>query len=100
MKATFNGAVIADAPKEDLIFIEGGWYFPADSINEEYFTKTDTPYVCAWKGRCQYYSVDVDGQQSKDGAFTYPSPEESAISRVKKDFSGYYAFWNGIEVSE
>lgn len=100
MKAVFNGTTIAEANKEDLIFIEGGWYFPPNSVKSEFLEKTDTPYVCPWKGKCQYYSVTVDGETAKDSAFTYPEPLSSAIDRVKKDFSGYYAFWNGVEVTE
>lgn len=28
MQATWNNKVIAEADKEDLIYIEGNWYFP------------------------------------------------------------------------
>ena len=100
MKAIFNGKVVAEADKADLIFIEGNWYFPPDSVKSEYFSKSDTPYTCPWKGECQYYHVKVGDKTAQDGAFTYPGPKPSAIDRVKKDFSGYYAFWNGVEVTE
>lgn len=100
MKAVFNGTTIAEANKEDLIYIEGNWYFPPDSIKSELLETSNTPYTCPWKGECKYNSVTVDGQTAKDGVFSYPEPLPSAIDRVKKDFSGYYAFWNGIQVSE
>jgi len=100
MKATFNSKTVAEADKDDLIFIEGKWYFPPDSVNSEYFQSSDTPYTCPWKGVCSYFDVTVDGQTAKDGAFIYAEPLPTAIDRVKKDFSGYYAFWNGVEVTE
>lgn len=100
MKAIFNGQVIAEADKEDLIFIEGNWYFPPDSIKPEFFSDSETPYTCPWKGECKYSHVTVGDQTAKDGAFCYPEPLPTAIDRVKKDFSGYFAFWNGIEVAE
>ena len=100
MKATFNDTVIAEADKADLIFIEGNWYFPPSSVKPEFFSKSETPYTCPWKGECQYYHVKVDAKTAQDAAWTYPEPKASAIDRVKKDFSGYYAFWNGIEVKE
>lgn len=100
MKATWNGAIIADSPKEELIYIEGNWYFPGSSIKQEYFTESPTPYTCPWKGECQYYNVTVDGVVGKDVAFRYPHPLPTAIERVKKDFSSHYAFWNGVVVSE
>ncbi len=100
MKAEYNGTTIAEADKADLIFIEGNWYFPPSSVKSEYYKKSDTPYTCPWKGVCQYYTVTVDGTEAKDAAWTYPEPLSTAIDRVKKDFSGYYAFWNGVEVIE
>jgi uncharacterized protein (DUF427 family) len=100
MKVTWNGQVIAQADKEDLIFIEGNWYFPAQSVKTELLTESSTPYTCPWKGQCQYYDLTVDGQTAKDVVFRYPHPLPTAIERVKKDFSNHYAFWNGPTVAE
>jgi uncharacterized protein (DUF427 family) len=100
MKAILNGVTIAEAPKEDLIFIERNWYFPPHSVKKEYLRKSDTPYTCPWKGKCQYFDVGHDDTWSEDNAFCYPEPNASAIARVKKDFSGYVAFWRDIEVTE
>jgi uncharacterized protein (DUF427 family) len=73
-------------------------YFPAESVRLDLFTESDTPYTCPWKGECQYYSIIVGSQTGKDTVFRYPKPLPSAVERVKKDFSNYYAFWNGVEV--
>lgn len=100
MKAIWNDVVIAEAPKEDLIFIERNWYFPPASVNQKFLRKSDTPYTCPWKGTCQYFDVGEDNSWSKDSAFSYPSPNASAITRVKKDFSGYIAFWRDVVVQE
>jgi uncharacterized protein (DUF427 family) len=37
---------------------------------------------------------------SKDSAFSYPDPKPSAIDIVKKDFSGYVAFWHDVSLTE
>jgi uncharacterized protein (DUF427 family) len=100
MKAVWNGVVIAEAPKEELIFIERNWYFPPASIKQAYFRKSDTPYTCPWKGKCQYFDVGEGDTWSKDSAFSYPTPNATAIDRVKKDFSGYVAFWRDVQVVE
>ena len=100
MKAIWNGQVIAEAPKEALIFIEQNWYFPPDSVRAEFLRKSDTPYTCPWKGECQYFDVGTGDQWSKDSAWTYPEPKPSAIERVKKDFSNFVAFWQDVTVSE
>lgn len=100
MKAIWNEKVIAESPREDLIYIEGNWYFPPTSVNKEYLRESPTPYTCPWKGECQYFDVVVEGEENKDAAFSYPDPKPSAIEQVKKDFSNYVAFWQGVEVTE
>lgn len=100
MKAVVNGKIVAEAPKEDLIYIEQNWYFPPSSVKQEYLQKSDTPYTCPWKGECQYFDVVVDGEVHSDNAFSYPQPKPSAIEIVKKDFSNYVAFWRDVEISE
>lgn len=100
MKATWNNTVIADAPKEDLIRIEGNWYFPPTSVKKEYFATSDHHTTCFWKGEASYYDVVVDGDTNDFGAWYYPKPMDGSIEKVKKDFTDYVAFWNGIEVTE
>jgi len=103
MKATLNGVIIAEAPKEELIFIERNWYFPPSSVKQDSLRKSDTPYTCPWKGVCQYFDVKRgEGEEdwSKDSAFSYPNPLPTAIEKVKKDFSNYVAFWRDVEVTD
>lgn len=100
MKAIWNGQVIAEADKEDLIFIERNWYFPPQTVKQEFLRKSDTPYTCPWKGVCQYFDVGKGDNWSKDSAWSYPDPKPSAIHTVKKDFSHYVAFWRDVTVSE
>lgn len=98
MKAVLNDTVIAEAPTEDLIRIEGNWYFPPASVNAEYLVASDTPYTCPWKGECQYFSVKDGDAVLQDRAWSYPAPYASAFDRVGKDFSDYVAFWKDVRV--
>lgn len=100
MQAIWKDNVIADAPRDELIFIEGNWYFPPSSIKMEFLRESDTPYTCPWKGDCQYYDVAKDGAISGDSAWTYLEPYESAKAKVKQDFGGYVAFWRDVQVTE
>jgi uncharacterized protein (DUF427 family) len=100
MKAIWNGITIAEAPREDLIFIESNLYFPPQSVKQEYLQKSPTPYTCPWKGVCQYFNVGQEGNWAQDSAWSYPQPMESAIHKVKKDFSNYVAFWRDVQVTE
>jgi uncharacterized protein (DUF427 family) len=98
MKALWNNIVIAEAPKEELIRIEGNWYFPPTSLKREYFQPSDHVTTCFWKGEASYYDVVVDGNTNSFGAWYYHQPKDGSIERVKQDFTDYVAFWNGIEV--
>jgi uncharacterized protein (DUF427 family) len=100
MKAVLNDTVIAEAPKDDLISIEGNWYFPPTSVNSALLVKSDTPYTCPWKGECQYFSVKDGDVTLQDRAWSYPTPYPTAFDRVGKDFSDYVAFWKEVKVVE
>ena len=100
MKAVLGETTVAEADRDDLISIEGNWYFPPSSVNWELLQESPTPYTCPWKGECQYYSVQDGDEVLADRAWAYPHPYESGIERVGKDFSGYVAFWKEISVQE
>lgn len=100
MKAVWKNKIVAEAPKEDLIFIEGRWYFPPGTVKKEMLHESPTPYTCPWKGVCQYYNVGEGSDMSSDAAWSYPKPKPSAITTVGKDFSGYVAFWRDVTVGE
>jgi uncharacterized protein (DUF427 family) len=91
MKATWNSAVLAQS--NDTIVVENNHYFPADSIDRQYFTDSNTHTTCSWKGLCSYYNIEVNGQVNKDAAWYYPEPKEAA-----KNITGYVAFWKGVKI--
>ncbi len=92
-QAIWNGAVLAES--EQTIVVEGNHYFPPESINQEYFKLTDTHSVCGWKGKANYYTISVAGQENKDAAWYYPEAKEKA-----KNIEGYIAFWRGVKISD
>jgi uncharacterized protein (DUF427 family) len=100
MKAHLNGTVIAEAPLDELVKIEGNWYFPPASVKTELLEKSPTPYTCPWKGECQYFTVVADGQSLPDRAWSYPNPYPTSFERVGTDYSNYVAFWKEVQVSE
>lgn len=100
MKAAWNNTLIAEAPKEDLIRIEGNWYFPPNSLKKEYFKESDHHTTCHWKGKASYFDVVVGNETNSFGAWYYPEPKAGSIERVGHDFSNYVAFWNGVKVTE
>ncbi|TGO05421.1 DUF427 domain-containing protein [Serinibacter arcticus] len=92
MKAVIAGTVVAEAATEDLVKIEGNWYFPPASLTEGAFHESPTAYHCPWKGDAQYFDVGVGDDVVKDGGWSYPQPIPSSFERVGTDYSGYVAF--------
>jgi uncharacterized protein (DUF427 family) len=78
-KAIWNGAVLAESDKCEVV--EGNQYFPADSINKQYFKESSTHTTCPWKGVASYYTIEVDGQENKDAAWYYPSTKDNLGAR-------------------
>jgi len=106
MRALWRDRVVAESPDERIVLIEGNRYFPPDTVDRSLFVASPTPYTCAWKGECQYWTLrhpaTADPQregvdETPDAAWSYPTPLAGAIERVGTDFSGYVAF--GPEVT-
>lgn len=91
MKATWNGAVIAES--DDTVVVEGNHYFPADAVRREHLQTSDHHTVCGWKGTASYYHVVVEGENNRDAAWYYPEPKDAA-----KRIAGRIAFWRGVKV--
>lgn len=90
-RATWNGAVIAES--DETVIVEGNHYFPAEAVNRDFLSDSDTHTRCFWKGTASYYDVVVDGQSNSDAAFYYPTPSDAA-SQIKD----HIAFWRGVTV--
>ncbi|MEM9849237.1 MAG: DUF427 domain-containing protein [Bacteroidota bacterium] len=92
-KAIWNGQVLAES--DDLVNVEGNYYFPEESLNKAHFKDSKTNTVCPWKGTASYYSITVDGKENKDAAWYYPTPKDAAASITNR-----VAFWKGVEVAD
>lgn len=93
MKAIWNGKVLAES--DDTIIVENNHYFPADSVNQEFFKASDHHTTCPWKGLASYYSIQVDGETNTNAAWYYPEASEAA-----KPIEGRIAFWKGVQVTK
>lgn len=92
VRAIIDGTVIAEAGDDDVVAIEGTYYFPPSAICGAVLKDSPTPYTCPWKGVAQYHDVVTESSTFRDAAWSYPAPEASAIQRVGIDFGGYIAF--------
>lgn len=92
MKATWNGAVIAES--DETVVVEGNHYFPPESLHREFVAPSDHHTTCPWKGEASYYDIVVDSKTNADAAWTYPEPKEAAA-----EIRDHVAFWKGVEVT-
>lgn len=92
-RATWNGAVLAEAPADRVEIVEGNVYFPPEAVRREHLRPSGTHTECAWKGTASYYDVAVEGEVNRDAAWYYPEPKEAA-----RQITGYVAFWRGVQV--
>ncbi len=91
MKATWNGAVIAES--DDLVVLEGNQYFPDSSLDRDFVTFSNHKTSCPWKGQASYYSLIVNGEMNTDAAWYYADPKPEA-----EEIKGRVAFWKGVKI--
>ena len=91
MKAVWNGAVIAESP--DTVVVEGNHYFPRSSVNEALLESSTRTSMCPWKGRANYFTLNVNGERNVDAVWYYAEPKDAA-AQIK----GRVAFWKGVKV--
>ena len=91
MKATWNGAVLAES--DDIVFVEGNAYFPESSLKREHVTFSNHRTSDPWKGQACWYSLLVNGEMLPEAVWYYPEPSDAA-SNIK----GRVAFARGVKV--
>lgn len=91
MKAVWHNFVLAES--EHVVMLEGSYYFPPESVHNEYLKKSFIKTACPWKGEASYYDVVVEESVNKEAAWYYANPKKEA-SEIKD----YVAFWKGVKV--
>lgn len=91
MKAIWLDTVIAES--DDIVLLDGNYYFPKSSLNHQFFRDSETTSYCAWKGQARYYNVSVGDQINFDAAWYYVKPLDTACT-----IEGRVAFWKDIRV--
>lgn len=94
-QASWNGAIIAEAPDEAVQIVEGNVYFPIQAVYQKYLQLSGKMTTCAWKGVANYYDIVVDGQVNPDAAWTYQTPLPAA-----GQIAEHIAFWRGVQVEK
>jgi len=75
-EARFNRQVIARGHRAERV--EGNHNVPLHDVDQHYLCPSDTSTTCPWKGQPGYDTVEIDGIQAPDVAWTYPNPLPAA----------------------
>ncbi|WP_067521092.1 DUF427 domain-containing protein [Alloactinosynnema sp. L-07] len=82
VEVSLNGTRLASSSRPLLLLethLPPRWYFPAEHVESELLTPSDTTSTCAYKGFASYFSL-VDGNTAgKDIAWTYRDPRHDAL---------------------
>ena len=92
MQATWNNITIAES--DDIVLVEGNYYFPESALKREFVTFSNHKTSCAWKGQASYYSLLIHGELLTDAVWYYPDPKPEA-GMVR----GRVSFGNAIKVA-
>ena len=93
VRAVWDDVVIAEADDGDIKVVEGNVYFPPEAVNTTLLVESSRHSQCYWKGRANYYHLDINGVEVSDAAWYYPRPWP--LARKLKD---HVAFWRGVRV--
>jgi len=91
MKAIWNGKVIAES--RDTILLENNHYFPEESVKKQFLKESANTSTCPWKGKANYYHVEVDGEMNENAAWFYADPSSAA-----QEIKGHISFYNGVKI--
>lgn len=89
--ATWDGSVLAAS--DDVVEMDGYWYFPREAVRDGVLRDSTTTSVCTFKGCASYFTVHAGGDALPDAGWSYQAPPEQAAQ-----IAGRVAFWKGVVV--
>ena len=93
VRAVWNDQVIAESKK--ALLVDGQYYFPENSVNQDFLDPSPITTRCPWKGEAMYYNLSVNGKRVMNAAWSYPKPKAKA-----KHLRAHIAFRAGVEIIE
>ncbi|KAJ4376311.1 hypothetical protein N0V83_001594 [Neocucurbitaria cava] len=92
VKIALDGITLAESSSPLLLLettLRTRYYVPPTSIAWQFLTPSDTETLCPYKGRANYYHVNVNGKLYKDVVwyYRYPTAESAPIA-------GHICFYN------
>lgn len=96
IRLKYNETFVVDSVRSRLLFEDGHipmYYFPKDDIETKYLSKTDLITNCPYKGNATYWTLEINGRQVVNAAWSYEKPLDS-----QQQLKGLIAFyWKSID---
>jgi uncharacterized protein (DUF427 family) len=94
VKVGLDGVTLAESSNALFLLettLRTRYYLPPTSVKWEYLVQSDTASLCPYKGRANYYHVQVNGKTYRDAVwyYRYPTPESAPVA-------GHLCFYNEI----
>lgn len=89
VRLTRSGEVILRADRPDqVVRLEGNWYFHPSLVNRERFVVTDRLYTCPYKGTCNWVDYELGKLYLPDVSWVYPQTLPGY-----KHIAGWFGFY-------
>jgi uncharacterized protein (DUF427 family) len=83
VKVVFRSVVVADSRQTKRVLETSHppvYYIPPDDIRMDLLLPSRGSSFCEWKGRAQYYHLQVDGSIVREAAWYYPDPVRAFVA--------------------
>lgn len=90
LKVVYQGIVLAETRRGKRVLETShppAYYFPPDDVQESYLVLSSRQGVCEWKGRYDYYDIQLGGQILTQAVWRYFETTPNFQS-----MQGYYGF--------
>lgn len=91
VRVSFAGIAVADSGETVRVEETGHrpvHYFPEKDVRLDLMRPTAHQTYCPFKGKCSYWTIDVDGREAENAVWAYPDPYDEA-----RGLAGHYAFY-------
>ena len=100
VKVKLGGETVAETTRAHFLFETGmptRYYMPAEDVQTDLLTPSDSRTACPYKGQAVYWSATVDGEAFEDIVWGYPDPVPEC-PRIKDLMCFYNENVTGITV--
>ena len=84
-----NEEILVSANSNQVISLEGNYYFHPDCIDKTRFETSDRTYSCPEKGVCLWVDMKTGNHYQNDVAWVYPQTKKGY-----EQISGWYGFYS------